>query len=144
VLIRQRDSHNLRAQPFTTMIVDSSSQIFEFAPRGSISRSMIDVRSAQIAVQLGEHLVAEKPQQLLYPARCLPGSGLRRALCPGVKRKYVSYWDLRGITRAFARLGEVLSVEIFDERSFSSFTIIFAAACALCMFSIADDPHRVV
>jgi hypothetical protein len=126
------------------MVIDSGSKIFEFAPGSGVSRSMANVRSTQIAVQLAEHLVAEEPQQPFDPAGGLLRSRLRCGLRLSVKGERVGYRDLRGITRAFGRLGEVLSVEILGERSFSSSTIILAAACALCMFPVADNPDCIV
>jgi hypothetical protein len=125
-------------------MIDSGSKVFELAPRGGVGRSSNNIRPTQIAVDVAKHLVAEETQQPFDPACRLLRSGLRCGLCLSVQGKHISYRDLRGITLAFGRLREVLSVEVFGENSLSSCTIIFAAACALCMLPISDDPHGVV
>jgi hypothetical protein len=143
-LIRQHNCHNLRTKPLTSVMIDSGSQVFKLAPSGRVGRPSKDVRPTQITVDVTKHLVAEETQQPFDPARCLFRSGLRSGLGVTVKGQNVSYRDLRGITLPFGRLSEVLSVEVFGERSFSSFTIILAAACALRMLPVSDDPHGTV
>jgi pimeloyl-ACP methyl ester carboxylesterase len=77
------------------------SKVFQLTSGGGVSGPLINVRTTQIAVDLGKHLVAEKLQQPVDPARCLFRARLRGRLRLSVERKHVSYWDLRGITRPF-------------------------------------------
>src|SRR5258708_38163920 len=97
-----------------------------------------------MVVDVPKHLGAEETQPPFDPACRLLRSGLRCGLCLSVEGQHVSYRDLRGITLPCGRLVEVFPVKVFGERSFSSFTIVLAAACALRMLPVSDAPHRSV
>jgi hypothetical protein len=90
-LFRQDDRDHLRAQSFTTAMVDGGAQVLKFASRGGISGSPCDKSQAQFAVDAGDLLVAEELQQPADPAGCLlrsvleerlrrpnPGSGIQK------------------------------------------------------------------
>jgi hypothetical protein len=92
-----------------------------------------------MAIYLGKHFAAEKGQQSAHPLPCFLRSGMTVGYLLDVDGEDIGNGDLIGITRAFLRCLDVLSVEVRFEFSFSVETSISAAACALLIFAVSND-----
>src|SRR5262249_11391446 len=57
-LVRQNNGSRVKTHPFPPVVIDSGAKILKFSAGRCISRPLRNVRPAQVAVDVAEHLVA--------------------------------------------------------------------------------------
>src|SRR6202030_1827463 len=98
--VRQHHTDDPVAIAFFAMKIDRGTQHRQVFARPRLGLSLAHESAAKLAVDAGERLFAEERRQSLDVLQRLPWPSVPRSHLFSVKRQYISYRDLSGITLA--------------------------------------------
>src|SRR5262245_47589705 len=111
------------------MVVDCSSEVFEFAPGGGAMATRHYISSAEGSIYRRQHLVAEEAEERFYAASRLMRASMRWSYVFQIDGQDIRERDRSGIT-APGSLGGVFRRDVARERFLSASAVTRAAASA--------------